>query len=181
MTFNSLKKTLDTTTNTIEKFSRYLEEANLLFFVKCFSFKVKEQEKTARKVYSIDSGLSNAAGFKSSPDTGRTAENTVAVELRRRRAANPLVETYYWKNPQREEVDFVIKDGPKVKQLIQVCWNLNEYKARERELKALVKAGTELKCGNLLVITEDAEGEEKFKGKKIRMTPLWKWLLAPPA
>ena len=42
ITFNSLKKSLDLTTNTVENFSSYLEEAGLIFFVKRFSFKVKE-------------------------------------------------------------------------------------------------------------------------------------------
>jgi len=43
VTFNSLAKFLDTSTVTLAKFSSYLEEANLIFFVKRFSFKVKGQ------------------------------------------------------------------------------------------------------------------------------------------
>ena len=181
ITFNSIRKFLDTTTNTIEKFSSYLEEVNMLFFVKRFSFKVKEQEKSARKVYSIDVGLANAIGFKFSSNFGRTAENIVATELKREETLNPNVEIYYWQNPQHEEVDFVVKEGLKVKQLIQVCWDINEYKVKKREIKALLKASVELKCRDLFVITEEYEAEEKVtaKGKKhrIKFLPLWKWLL----
>ena len=61
--------------------------------------------------------------------------------------------------------------------MIQVCWDINKYKAREREINALLKASKELKCKNLLVITEDEEGEETIKGRKIKFIPLWKWLL----
>jgi hypothetical protein len=181
ITFNSLRKSLDTTTNTIEKFSSYLEEANMIFFVKCFSFKLKEQEKTARKVYSIDVGLANAIGFKFSSNLGKIAENIVAIELKKKETLNLNMEIYYWKNPQHEEVDFIVKEGTKIRQLIQVCWDINEYKTKEREIKALLKANNELRCKDLLVITENYEAEEKIKAKsksyKVKFLPLWKWLL----
>lgn len=181
ITFNSLKKSLDTTTNTIEKFSSYLEEAGMIFFVKRFSFKVKEQEKSARKVYSVDVGLANAIGFKFSSDIGKIAENLVAIELKRKETLDPNMEIYYWKNPRHEEVDFIVKEGLKVKQLIQVCWNINEYKTKEREIRALLKASKELECNNLLLITEDCDAEEEIKVKdksyKVVFLSLWKWLL----
>lgn len=177
ITFNSLKKILDTTTNTIEKFSSYLEESNILFFIKRFSFKVKEQEKSARKIYSIDVGLANAIGFKYSSNFGKVAENAVALKLKREEKSNPNIELYYWKSQREEEVDFVVKERLKVKQLIQVCWNINEYKTKEREIKALIKASKELRCKNLLIITENYEGEETVKNRKIKYTPLWKYLL----
>jgi predicted AAA+ superfamily ATPase len=181
ITFNSLKTSLDTTTNTIEKFSSYLEEAGMIFFVKRFSFKVKEQEKSARKVYSIDVGLANAIGFKFSSNLGKIAENLVAIELKRKETLDPNMELYYWKNPRHEEVDFLVKEGLKVKQLIQVCWNINEYRTKEREIKALLKASKELNCKNLLVITEDCDAEEEIEVKdesyKVKFLSLWKWLL----
>jgi len=70
-----------------------------------------------------------------------------------------------------------LKEGLKVKQLIQVCYDINDYEIKEREIKALLKAMEEFKLKESLVITEDYEAEEKFKGKKIRFMPLWKWLL----
>lgn len=177
ITFNSLKKILDTTTNTIEKFSSYLEETNLIFFVKRFSFKVKEHEKSPRKVYSVDVGLANAIGFKFSSNIGKLAENIISIELKRKTAQNPNIEVYYWKNPLHEEVDFVIKKESKAIQLIQACWKIDEYKTKKREIKSLLKASKELKCDNLLIITENKEGKEKIKDKIINYIPLWKWLL----
>ena len=99
-------------------------------------------------------------------------ENLVFIELLRKRQ-----EVYFYVDAQGREVDFVIKKGLKVNQLIQVCFNIEEAKTKEREIKSLLKASQELKCKNLLVITSDFEGEEKEKGKKIRFIPLWKWLL----
>src|SRR3989338_814596 len=176
ITFNSIKQFLDTTTNTIQKFSSYLEEVNMLFFVKRFSFKVKEQEKSARKLYAADVGLANAVGFRFSSNLGRIAENLVAIELRREERLGNM-EIYYWQDIQKREVDFIVKKEQKIRQLIQVCWNINEYKTKEREIKALLKASKELKCKNMLVITEDKEGEENIGNKKVKYFPLWKWLL----
>lgn len=177
ITFNSLKKYLELSTDTIEKFSSYLEEANILFFIKRFSFKVKEQEKAARKIYAIDVGLANSVGFKFSRDLGKIIENIVAINLKKNETLNPNIKTYYWQDILKKEVDFVIKEKQKINQLIQVCWDIEKYKTKEREVNALLKASKELKCNNLLIITEDKEGEEKIKGKTIKYAPLWKWLL----
>ena len=69
----------------------------------------------------------------------------------------------------------------KIKQLIQVCYNLENIKTKNREIRALLKARDELKCKDLLIINSEKEGEEEvewfgMKGK-IKFIPLWKWLL----
>jgi hypothetical protein len=84
-------------------------------------------------------------------------------------------EIYHWGDYSGREVDFVVKEL-KVKQLIQVCWDLNE-KTRAREVKALLKAMEKFKLKEGLIITEDFEGEEEIKGNRITYRPLWKWLL----
>jgi len=177
VTFNSLAKFLGTSTVTVGKFSSYLEEANIMFFVKRFSFKFKEQDKAPRKVYSIDTGLSNAVGFKFVSNYGKILENLVAIELLRREKENVNSEIYYWHNQQNEEVDFVVKNGLNVEQLIQVCWNINDYKTKERKIRALLKASDELKCDNLLIVNQDIEGKETIKNKEIKYISLMNWLL----
>lgn len=176
ITFNSLKKSLDTTTNTIEKYSSYLEEASMIFFVKRFSFKVKEQEKAARKIYAIDVGLANTIGFKFSSNLGRVAENIVAIELMKRNKLNPNMELYYWRDATGKEVDFIVKEGLEVKQLIQVCWDVGDQGIK-RELKGLLKAMEEFKLKQGFVITEDYEGEERKDDKTIKFITLCSWLL----
>ena len=51
-----------------------------------------------------------------------------------------------WKNPQQEEVDFVVRKSLKVKELVHVCYEFSNLKTREREIRALLKASKELKC-----------------------------------
>lgn len=177
ITFSSIEKSLEISADTIEKFSNYFETAYLTFFLKRFSFKVKEQEKSPRKVYAIDTGLANIIGFRFSQNLGKLAENLVFLELKRRKLINPYLEFYYWKDERHREVDFVVKKGSKVKQLIQVTSAASKEEVDEREINVLVKASKELKCNNLFIITSDYEGKEKVKGKKIQFIPLWKWLL----
>lgn len=177
ITFNSLTTMLDTTVPTIEKYSSYLEEAHILFFIKRFSNKVREQEKSPRKVYAIDVGLAKAIGFKLTDNFGNLAENIVAIELRRRALEHQDWEVYYWKSQRQEEVDFFVKEGLKYKQLIQVCWNAEQEKTKKREIAALLKASEELPCDNLLVITENKEEQETIDNKTVSYMPLWKWLI----
>jgi len=173
ITYNTLKKLIEArSVNTIIKYFSYLENAYLLFSVPYFSYSLKKQKVNPFKVYSIDIGLRNAISFKFSKDIGRLYENVVAIELKRKDK-----ELYYWKNQQNEEVDFVIKERLKIKQLVQVCYNIEDYNTKKREIKALLKASRELKCSNLIVITEDEEREEIINRKKIKYIPLWKWLL----
>ena len=88
------------------------------------------------------------------------------------------MELFYWKDAQHHEVDFVIKDGLDVTSLIQVCWNMQDEKTKNRELRSLQKAMKELDVATATIITEGAEDEEKLNGHTVKIVPLWKWLLA---
>src|SRR3989344_2264445 len=162
-TYNQLKKITEIkSVKTIINYFDYLENAYLVFKVPYFSYSLKKQSVNPFKVFSIDTGLRNSIGFKFSRDIGRLYETIVALEFKRKNK-----EIYYWKNYLHEEVDFVIKEG-KIKQLVQVCYNINDFNTKKREIRALIKASKELKCNNLLVITEDREGKEKIKNKIIK-------------
>ncbi|MBI2507682.1 ATP-binding protein [Candidatus Woesearchaeota archaeon] len=150
----------------------YVDALNDVFFafpLRKFSYSYREKEQSLPKMYIIDNGLLTINGIK---DMDKLMENLVFIELLRKNK-----EVYYHKSSNAKETDFVVIENKKVKELIQVCCSLEELSTKERELKSLLKASKELKCNNLLVITEDKEGEEKIKNKKIKFIPLWKWLL----
>ncbi len=166
--------------HTIQKYLSYMEESYMFFSLHSFSYKVKNQISSNKKIYCIDNGFIYSKAFKSSRDKGKLYENIVAVELKKKEAAGKI-NIYYWKNAQQEEVDFLIKKDMKVDQLIQVCYDLQNPETKKREVRALIKAGKELRCRKLLIITENYEAEEKAEwfGMKARINfmPLWKWLL----
>jgi predicted AAA+ superfamily ATPase len=173
--------------HTLKNWISFLESAYLIFILERFSFKLKEQFIAPKKVYCIDTGLAGVIGYKLMEDKGKLMENLVAVELLRRKSYwYNSWEIYYWKDHQQNEVDFVIKEGKDVVQLIQVCYDIEMYKTKEREIKSLLKASKELRCNNLTIINWDYYGEEEVQnqlenGKKsrkfIKFIPLWRWLI----
>jgi len=177
ISFNKISGFLNIPLTTVERFSGHLETANVVFFLKKFSFSFKEQEKAQRKIYSADVGLSNTIGFRFSENLGKIMENIAAVELKRRQSFDPQIEIYYWKDYQQREVDFVVKKGLDVIQLIQICYDITSIGTKERETKSLIRAMKEFKLTEGLIITDDFESEEEIKGFKIKYIPMWKWLL----
>ncbi|MCX6556816.1 MAG: ATP-binding protein [Candidatus Aminicenantes bacterium] len=166
--------------HTVKKFVDYMASAYLLFVIERFSFKLKQHIIAPKKIYGFDSGLIRAISFQVSENQGALYENTVAVELLRQKFyANSDLEIYYWKNVRQQEVDFVVKSGKKVRQLIQSSYSLGDFQTREREIRALLKAADELHCQDLMIITADEEKTEKHGGYAIKIIPLWKWLLHP--
>lgn len=174
ISFNTLAATINISLDTVERYSYYLEEAYLIYFLKKFSYSVKEQERTMSVVYAIDNGIKNVVGFTISKDVGWLYQNTAALALIRKYGKKNV---FYWMSDTKEEVDFIVKHGTKIHQLIQICYSLEDLNTKKREINALLKASRELKCNNLFIITEDKEGKEIKEHKKIKYIPLWKWLL----
>ena len=156
--------------NTVKNYTEYLENSFLLFFVDRFSYSGGVRKASPKKVYSIDTGLRNVVSFRFSDDIGRAIENLVFLELKRRLD----VEIYYWKN--KGEVDFVIKKGLRVCELIQVCYFPGK-ETKKREIRSLLEAMDEFALKEGLIITEDDDKELEVDGRKIIFKPLWKWLL----
>ncbi|MEA2033532.1 MAG: ATP-binding protein [Euryarchaeota archaeon] len=176
--YNNLKSlNYEVGKGTIQSYLSYIEDSYFIYSLPLFSFKIKNQLQYARKVYFIDTSFLNLLSARFTKNSGRLYENLVFIELKRRQANDPNLEIYYWRSAQKEEVDFVLKHGLKVEQLIQVCYDINDYDTKRRETKALLKASKELKCNNLFVITEDYDAFEEIKRKRIVYIPLWRWIL----
>lgn len=172
-TYKKLKNVFDIKSiHTIKKYLAYLEEAYLIFELMPFSFKLKEQIRSSKKIYCIDNGLINAISFQNSKNSGRLMENMVFLNLKMQGK-----EIYFYTDRSGGEIDFVIREHQKITELIQVCFDVKNLETGEREVSALIKSSEELKCDKLTVITWDEEKIETVKGKTIAYIPLWKWLL----
>ncbi len=75
-----------------------------------------------------------------------------------------------------KKYDFVVKEGLKIVEAIQVCYDLN-FENEKRELLGLIEAVKtyELKTGIILTMNQDKTIESK--GYKIKLIPVWKWLI----
>ena len=163
--------TLGISPHTVLDYIRILEEVYMVQTLPFFSYSLKEQVSRQKKVYCIDIGIKNAIGFTFSEDMGRTAENIVFLSFKRRGG-----EVFYWKNEKGWEVDFVVKSGMDVGELVQVCWDLSG-KSENREVRALNAAMGHFNLKKSTIITEDTLKEEPFGENVIEFVPLWLWLL----
>ena len=100
---------------------------------------------------------------------GKIVENLVFVELKRRNK-----EIYYFLG--ENECDFLIKEGTNIKDAIQVCYSLDENN-REREVEGLLEAMNKLKLKEGLILTREQEDEIRNKDKKIKIMPVWRWMI----
>ncbi len=155
--------------STIKSIIETFENSFLFFFVNKFDYSIKTQIQNPRKVYCIDNGFLVNMGFRLSEDKGRLLENLIAIELKRREK-----EMFYYSD--KYECDFLIREGNKIKEIIQVTYELNE-KNRERELNGILEAMEKFKLKEGIIITFDQEGKMKRGEKTIKLIPAWKWLL----
>lgn len=153
---------------TTRKFCNYLNEPYLFFYLPRFNNKLKLMSKAPKKVYVVDNGFVQSTAFNLSENLGRLLENQVFVELLRRGYIHGKT-LFYYRTSNDKEIDFVTRKGTKVEQLIQVCYDMTSEKTRRRELDALVEAAQELRCDNLLVITNRMQEEIYWKDHRIKV------------
>ena len=159
--------------HTAENYVGYLRQAYLLIGLQKFSFKSRERIRN-EKNYVIDTALISPAkeGF-SEQNFGWRLENIVCIELFRRRN-HTLNDIYYYKNGY--EVDFVLVSDNKVVELIQISVDISSQKTFNREVNALFRAGTELHCNNLTLITLNEDRTYTDDNQTINIVSVLNWL-----
>ncbi len=164
--------------HTALNYMKYISSSFLVFFVERLSFKSRVRINSPKKVYCIDNGIISLYAFRHSEDMGKIMENTVAIELLRRSSLMVEFNFYYWRNENGKEVDFVIKRGIKIIELINVSYITSGGDIKKRELDSIISASREMNCDNLIIITWDYEKAMDINGTRIKCIPLWKWLIA---
>lgn len=171
ITYNSIKENVKlSNANTVKEYISYLNNVYLLFEVNQFNRSPKKQLNLPKKIYLIDPVFSNFSSFNFSLNKGRVLENLVFIELKR-----DSKEIYYYKN--KHECDFVTKDKFSINEAIQVCYELNKEN-EEREISGLLEAMEEFHLKEGLILTNEQEDERVLDKKKIKIMPVWKWILA---
>lgn len=163
---------------TLERYLSYLTEAYLIFSLHRHSAKAGLRLKSPKKAYVVDNGFVTAKAVQHSPNTGKLMENLVFTELVKRGNESNR-EIFYYRTRNDREVDFALKSGTEITELIQVSYGTIDQDVLQREIKALTEAGKELNVDKLSVLTWNEKRTVEKDGMTILFKPLWEWLLEP--
>jgi uncharacterized protein len=159
--YNSLAKATGINDNTIKEYIRVLEDSYLCQEIKQYSFSLKEQIKTKKKIYINDNSFLAQTSFHFSKDFGKLFENLVYTEL-----VKQNYEIYY--HNKDFECDFICKKDTNII-AVQVSYNLTPQN-KEREINGLQKL--KIKCNQKLLITYDTNDTMKTY-KDIEIVNFW--------
>ena len=172
---NELTETLGfSSVNTTKKFMDYLREPYLFYYLPRYNNKLKMMKKAPRKVYVVDNGFVAAKAFSLSDNLGRLLENQVFVELLRQGYDTDKT-MFYYRSRNDKEVDFVLRKGTHIEQLVQVCYDMSNAKTEKREVDSLIECAEELNCSNLVIVTNNEERCIEKDGYRIVVVPVSKW------
>ena len=152
----ALEKTLKISNENIGRYLSLLEESFIISRIPLFSYSVKKQIYNPDKVFSIDTGLSNVAGFNFSENRGRLLENLVYQKLSQGNG-----QVYYWKN--KTEVDFLTFAKGKVDKLINVTQTVDDPEVKQRELNSLTAGNEEFKEAKPILLSLYNQSKQKDK------------------
>lgn len=168
--FNELKSSgIKIGKNTLYEFLEYVQNIYLALTLQKYDNSLINKELGEKKIYSIDIGLNNATEFRFSDDIGKSLENAVFLELKRKE-----FDIYYYRT-SKSECDFLVFDKNTISDIIQVTFDMSDENTKKREIKGLIEAckNFDLKSGT--IITFDSEDELIENGIKIKIIPFYKW------
>ncbi|NCB12923.1 MAG: ATP-binding protein, partial [Erysipelotrichia bacterium] len=152
--FNELKSSgIKIGKNTLYEFLEYVQNIYLALTLQKYDNSLINKELGEKKIYSIDIGLNNATEFRFSDDIGKSLENAVFLELKRKE-----FDIYYYRT-SKSECDFLVFDKNTISDIIQVTFDMSDENTKSREIKGLIEAckNFDLKSGT--IITFDSEDE----------------------
>ena len=161
--------------HTVEKYEGFLTKAYLTCAIQKYSTK-SAARLASEKLYPVDVSLmDNRTDAFALDNLGWRLETMVLIELLRRYRPRGWNIAYF--SERQYEVDFAVCEGPSVRKLIQVSYDISNPKTRLRELRGLIQASHKTGCEDLLLITAAEQGEIMEDGRRVVMLPAYIWLV----
>jgi predicted AAA+ superfamily ATPase len=169
VTGSKLKQTIGiSATSTIMEYFSHLESAYLFHFVPCFSYSVRSQMISPRKLYSADNGLITVNSASFTDDRGRKLENIVYNHLR-----SMYKSLFYYS--EKKECDFIVTLKGKKPLVFQVCHTLDRDNL-DRELGGLYEALAFFKLNEGIIVTLNQKDTFRYNGLTASVIPVWEFL-----
>ena len=161
---------------TVLEYISFFETSYLIQLLPCFSWSVKAQSLSKKKVYIVDTGLINTNSVSFSDNFGALLENLIfnflhtsidnSVNLNDQKI-------FYFTGKTGNECDFILSpyNNPTC---IQSCWELT-HDNQDREIKGLLEAMDFFNQENGVILTYNTEDLILTAGKSIKVIPAWKY------
>ena len=144
----------------------------LLHKVPKYSKSIIKQSTSLSKYYVVDFALAKSVLLPQSEEKGKALENAVYMHLARHLNENEQI--YYFN--EGAECDFVIANDEGVKELIQVCWELDEFNT-PRECGGLCAASAATGCKKVSIITCNQAQSIHYGDLQINVVAAWDFML----
>ena len=149
--YNSIAKALGINDNTVKEYIRVLEDSYLCSEITQYDYSLKKQIRSKKKIYINDNSFLAQTSFKFSQDFGKTFENLVYTEFKKRG-----YKIYFYN--KGFECDFICKKDKKLI-AVQVCYELTAHN-RQREFKGLEKLKLEVSRKLLITYNQNDESQQ---------------------
>ena len=161
--------------HTVKNYISYLKEAYMLIGIPKYSQKSKLRT-VQEKVYAVDVAMMDRRDNAfAGENLGHRLETIVAIHLVRLCKTKGM--DVYYLNDRSGECDFIVCEGNKAVQAIQVSYDISVEKTRKREINGLLLAARQTHCNNLLLLTDHDSADIEESGHRIKIQPVYEWSL----
>lgn len=159
---------------TLGNYLLYLNQTYLISTINRYSSKSRERTR-GEKAYAIDVAfMDKRENAFSGENLGWRLETIVYLELRRKAGTDKDI--YYYQD-RSAEADFVVCDGNRALAVYQVSYDISNEKTKRREIRGCITGAKATKCDKVYLITANESGLVEAGGYKIRIIPVWEWLV----
>lgn len=171
--YNDLKSQgLKLSKDSLYQWLDYACNISLLHKVSKYSKSIIKQSTSLSKYYVVDFALAKSVLLPQSEEKGKALENAVYMHLARHLNENEQI--YYFN--EGAECDFVIANDEGVKELIQVCWELDEFNT-PRECGGLCAASAATGCKKISIVTCNQAQSIHYGDLQINVVAAWDFML----
>jgi predicted AAA+ superfamily ATPase len=160
--YSNLGNDLKVDQRTVANYISYLSYSLLVNKLYNYSANRLTSEKKLKRVYLSNTGIMTALNPESEGDLGILLETFFANWLRTR---------FFFRSPQKNEVDFILCDRKKA---VPVEVKIRE-KIRKKDLRSLKKFMQRFNCRQAVLISKKDERTEKENNREIVILPYWKY------
>ncbi|MCX6307667.1 MAG: ATP-binding protein [Bacteroidia bacterium] len=155
--------------STVLEYLSHFESSYVINLISKFSYSLKSQMLSEKKVYIVDNGLINVSSISASKDLGRKFENTIYWDIRK------LTKNIWYFADNQSECDFVYKIN-ETYFVLQVCYELH-HDNQDREIKGLLSSMKYFNLTDGVILTLNQSDLIRIDSYNIKVIPAYQFEL----